>query len=60
MPPRRKKAPPLCRQHFPNGLADQPADATVVSCEHGAWPVERPDPPADPDAAEDDGEGEGV
>ena len=55
MPPRKtqKKAPDLCAEHFPNGLADQPKDATVVSCEHGAWDVPDTTPPAD-----DEGSGE--
>jgi len=55
----RRRKTELCPQHFPNGLADQPADATVVSCEHGTWPVDRqPAPAADPNPAEGEAGGE--
>lgn len=40
-----KKAPELCGEHFPEGLGDQPADATQVSCAHGSWDVEPATPP---------------
>lgn len=53
MPARKKKTAELCGEHFPYGLADQPKDATQVSCEHGAWDVEPQQP------AEDDGDGSG-
>jgi hypothetical protein len=42
---RSKKADELCAEHFPEGLAGIPADATQVSCEHGSWDVEPATPP---------------
>jgi hypothetical protein len=51
----RKKKTGLCAEHFPYGLADQPKDATQVSCAHGVWNVE-PQQSAEDDS---DGSGEG-
>lgn len=66
MAARRKKAGALCAEHFPYGLADQPADATVVSCEHDSWdvadlkPADPPPPPGgDGKGPEGDGKGDG-
>ena len=61
MPARRKKAE-LCAEHFPGGLAGQPADATQVSCEHGSWDVEpaTPPPPSGTVTGEAQAEGDGT
>jgi len=54
----RLKKTNLCAECFPYGMADQPADATVVSCEHGAWDAKAVKP-KDAGGQGDGGQGDG-